>query len=110
MLVTETVYVMPGVDPGADPSQQSFSQQCHMRMVDDFNCSLSGGRKVYTHIDSYAVGFSVIGKRPIDLRVDVIWVKHYPVNLDPTLSSDVARNDSISYVSPQTLMTLLLGH
>ena len=108
MLVTETVYVIPGVDPGADPSQQSFFQLCQPRVVDDFNCSL-GGRRVYTHIGSYTVGFSVIGKRPIDLSVDVIWAKHYPVNLDPTLSSDVARNDSISYVSLQTLMTLLPG-
>ena len=101
--------MIPGVDPGADPSQQPFYQHCDLSVVDDFNCSLSGGHKVYTHIGSYAVGFSVIGKRPTDLSVDVIWANHYPVNLDPTLSSDVARNDSISYVSLQTLMTLLLG-
>ena len=104
MLVTDTVYVIPGVEPG-----KGLSQRCQPRVVDDFNCSLRDGPKRYDYIGSYTVGFSVIGKRPIDLSVDVIWAKHYPVNLDPTLSSDVARNDSISYVSLQTLMTLLPG-
>ena len=90
--------------PGDEPSSGSpYLQECKQGIVNDFNCSTAVVPKVYAvrmGIGTvHDIKFNVLGARPIFLSLEVVWVDHYPVELDLSLSSDTALNDSISHVS-----------
>ena len=88
-----TVYVIPG--------DLIFNQDCERRIAGDFNCSVARSYKYYGVKDGYTlhdIQFNVLGARPISLSLEMIWVDHYPVELDLSLSNDTALNNTISHV------------
>ena len=96
---TETVYVIPGVESGVT---SELSQSCVTRLVGEFNCSLDHTPRNYFDNNMrgklHSIPFTVLGTRPVNLSVDVLWYRHYPVNLDLSLSSYTALDSTNSHV------------
>ena len=63
------------------------------------NCSKVDTTVYHNNLSPVTVWFNVLGARPISLSVDIVWVNHYPVTLDFSLSSHMALSDSILHVS-----------
>ncbi|CAI8040111.1 hypothetical protein GBAR_LOCUS22352 [Geodia barretti] len=94
VVVDGTVYVIPG--------DLIFNQDCERRIAGDFNCSVARSYKYYGVKDGYTlhdIQFNVLGARPISLSLEMIWVDHYPVELDLSLSNDTALNNTISHTA-----------
>lgn len=94
----DKVYVIPGF--------ASYTQQCRRDIVPDynpdFNCSVGHTLLRYSvspdDQHTIPVQFNVLGARPIDISVDVVWENHYPVDLHPSWDP-VANTSTILHVS-----------
>lgn len=107
----ETVYVIPG---NYQYSSNPFYQECEQKIVNNFNCSKATNYPVNQFVRDGGttlrnVTFNVLGARPISLSLEILWVNHYPVHLDLSLSSDTALTDNISHVSSPLLVSLKFG-
>lgn len=97
-LVPDTVYVIPGF--------ASYTQRCRVNIVPEynpgFNCSVGHTLLRYSvwpdDQHTIPVQFNVLGARPIDISVDVVWFNHYPVDLHPSYNP-VANTSTILHVS-----------
>ena len=90
--------------PGADRHDTIplFGQDCQQRVPGDFSCCVAESKKKYYVIDGHTahhIDFNVLGGRPISLTLEMLWVDHYPVHFNLSLSSDTALNNSILHVS-----------
>ena len=70
-----------------------------IQLTDGVNRNCSKIDTTVHTLGSVTVRFNVLGARPISLSVDMVWVDHYPVTLNFSLSSHMALSDSISHVS-----------
>ena len=78
------VYIVPDVE-----KEMSAGQRCE-QVTADVKCSRSG-RSYQFDISGFRAEdaanhceqFHVLGSRPISLAVEVLWVNHYPVDLQP---------------------------
>ena len=107
----ETVYVIPGK---YQYSSNPFYQECEQKIVDNFNCSKATNYPVNQYVRDGGttlrnVTFNVLGARPVSLSLEILWVDHYPVHLDLSLSSDTALSDNISHVSSPLPVSLKFG-
>ena len=61
-----------------------------------FNCTVAHAPERHES-DVLKVQFNVLGARPINLSMEVVWVNHYPVDLHPSYQS-TAKSSSIIHV------------
>ena len=82
-----------------NPSKQNC-RTFSIQQTDGVNrdCSKVDTTVLHNNWSPVTVSFNVLGARPISLSVDIVWVDHYPVTLDFSLSSHLALSDSISHV------------
>ena len=88
----EKVYVIP-----AGEKSYSHRRVCQEDIVPDFDCNLAN-RARYYQLDQAVrrtVGFNVLGARPIDLKVEVLWVDHYPVDLHLSYINDASNSTTL---------------
>ena len=82
------LYVIPGSAP--------YDQYCRMDIAPvyapGYTCNIAYAPTRYIGGGNHIVKFNILGVRPIDLSIDVIWVNHYPVDLHLLYDSQV--NDS----------------
>jgi hypothetical protein len=89
--VDDAVYIL-----GENPTKW----QCRtisIQLTDGINRNCSKIDTTVHTLSPVTVRFNVLGARPISLSVDMVWVDHYPVTLDFSLSSHMALSDSISH-------------
>lgn len=87
------VYIVPDAD------RDSLAGQSCKQVTADVECSRSG-RSYQFNVQAedaadHREQFHVLGSRPISLAVEVLWVNHYPVDLQPQWRSIVDNTTSL---------------
>lgn len=79
-------------------------QSCHhdivQEYISDYNCCVpTHDHKLYYDPSVHEISFNILGTRPINLSLDVVWSNHYPVDLHLSWTNEIANNNNIYHVS-----------
>ena len=89
------MYLVPEAD-----RKSLFRQNCKTNIVPGYNCSVPRASSFFSlspanQNDPQRMFFNVLGSRPVELAVQVLWDSHYPVDLHLVWSSMASASDSL---------------
>ena len=93
---SDKVYLVPEAD-----RRSLFHQICKTNIVPGYNCSVPNQASLFFSLspvnqnDPHCLFFNVLGSRPVELAVQVLWDSHYPVDLHLAWSSMASASDSL---------------
>ena len=92
---SDKVYLVPKAD-----RKSLFHQTCKTNIVPGYNCSVPQASSFFglspaNQNDPQHLCFNVLGSRPVELAVQVLWDSHYPVDLHLAWSSMASASDSL---------------
>ena len=84
------------------PGSSTYDQRCIEDIVPDsmpgYHCNAASRLNRYLAGGPHSLYFNVLGARPIEISVEVIWDDHYPIDLHLSYETE-ASNTSTIHVS-----------